>query len=297
MGGDFELYADTIRMNLATGSEVQALVRLGGDSARPKCLLLHGNPGSLLDWASLAPLLSGEADVVAIDLPGFGRSARAGSRPEFLSLERLAEDTIAVADALSWHEPFYLLGHSHGGGVAQTVAARHPERIAGLVLVGTLGAPAHRSYRQLSLPGAETIVTLFGRMARARSLRALARGILVQVMRDIFHPEPVSPERIDQELTLFALRPEVLISMVHVALGHPCERLLQSASGIRCPTLFIHGAEDALVPVDCARSIHDCIASAGGRTHFEVLPGAGHMLIHFQATDLAELVLRHIGRR
>src|SRR5262245_22064900 len=128
MGGDFQLYAHTVRMHLATGSEVQALVRLREDRTRPKCLLLHGNPGSLLDWARLVPLLSGVADVVAIDMPGFGRSARAGAGPEFLSLERLAEDAIAVADALSWREPFYLLGHSHGGGVAQVAAARHPQR-------------------------------------------------------------------------------------------------------------------------------------------------------------------------
>jgi pimeloyl-ACP methyl ester carboxylesterase len=38
------------------------------------------------------------------------------------------------------------VGHSHGGGVAQAAAARYPERVAGLVLIGTLGAPVHGSF-------------------------------------------------------------------------------------------------------------------------------------------------------
>ena len=114
-------------------------------------------------------------------------------------------------------------------------------------------------------------------------------------MRDIWHPERVSAERLEQELNLFALRPSILISMVHVALGRPCEQLFESASGIRCPALFIHGAKDVLVPVACARSIHERIGNGAGDAHFEVLPTAGHMLIQYQASDLAGLILRHIG--
>jgi pimeloyl-ACP methyl ester carboxylesterase len=274
---------------------VQALVRLGEGRARPRCLLLHGNPGSLLDWEHLAPLLFETADVAAIDIPGFGRSPRARSGPEGMGLEELAEHAMAVADALSWREPFFLLGHSHGGGIAQVAAARHPERIAGLVLMGTLGAPAHRSYRLLSLPGAETIARLAGAMIRSRVFRPISRGILRRVMRDICYPELVSTERLDHELNVLSLRPAILVSMVHVTLGHPCEQLLASASAIRCPTLIVHGADDALVPVDCARAIHDRITNASGRSHFEVVPNAGHLLIHYQASDLARMILRHLG--
>lgn len=286
--------ADTMKLSLKTGAEVEALVRLGEDRTRPRCLLLHGNPGSLRDWERLGPQLFGAADVVAFDLPGFGASPRAHSGHESLSLEKLAEHVIEVADALSWREPFYLFGHSHGGGVAQVAAARYPGRIAGIVLIGTLGAPAHRSYRLLSLPGAETIARLVGSMGRSR-LRPLSKGVLRRVMQDIYYPEPVSSERIDQELHGLSQRPATLVSMVHVTLGRPCEQLLESASSIRCPTLFIHGAKDALVPMAYARSIHDRIVAAGGRSHFEVIPNAGHMLIEHQATELLEVILRHVG--
>lgn len=166
--------ADAIRLSLETGIEVQTLVKRAAiGTTRPKCLLLHGNPGSLVDWKQLLPRLSPVADVAAIDLPGFGRSSRPSAGPESLNLDCLAQHAIAAASALSWHEPVLFAGHSHGGGVAQTVAARYPELVAGLVLVGTLGTPAHGSYRLLSLPGAATLMVLVGGLLRAGLLRGL----------------------------------------------------------------------------------------------------------------------------
>gem|GEM_PF-583182 len=284
----------SLRLRLATGGEVQARLRSHPDRARPKCLLLHGNPGSLLDWARLAPRLCTAADVAAIDLPGFGQSPRTDASPECMGLERLAESVIAAADALSWREPFYLVGHSHGGGVAQITAARYPERVAGLVLVGTLGFPAHLSYRLLALPGAQRVAQLFGVMFRRGSLRPLVRAVLRRVMRDIYHPEPVGSETLAREFASFSARPELLVSMVQVSLGSPCKRLLEAASQIRCPTLFVHGAQDVLVPIACARNIHARIGQSGGRAHFETLPSAGHMLVDFQADELAKLILSHM---
>jgi pimeloyl-ACP methyl ester carboxylesterase len=284
-----------VRLKLEAGNEVEAFVCVEPDRInRPKCLLLHGNPGLLLDWEQLIPLLSGVADLAAIDMPGFGKSPRPGPGPEHLSLDRLADHAISAANALGWREPIFLIGHSHGGGVAQAVAARYPERVAGLVLIGTLGAPAHDSYRLLSLPGAAAVARVAGWTFRSKFLRPLSRAILRGVMSNIFSPEPVPAPKLEHELNLFASRPEILVSMVHVTLGQPCAQLLRAAPDIKCPTLFLHGREDALVPGNCARSIHDRIVRAGGHSEFQLMPGAGHMLINFQAPDLASLIARSL---
>ena len=242
--------------------------------------------GALQDWEHIVPRLAAVADVAAIDLPGFGKSPRTGPSPKFLGLDRLADCALAVANALGWREPIFLIGHSHGGGVAQVVAAKYPERVAGLGLIGTLGASAHASYRLLSLPGATAFVRLVGRMVRAERFRPLSRAILQRVMSDIFSPEKVPAERLDRELAFLASRPDILVSMVHVTLGRPCAQLLASAPAIRCPTLFLHGSEDALVPASGARVIHERIVSTGGRSQFQLVPGAGHMLIDYQATNV-----------
>ncbi|HEY0464337.1 MAG TPA: alpha/beta hydrolase [Polyangiaceae bacterium] len=286
------LYADAVRLKLETGSEVEAFVRTRSDgSKRPKCLLLHGNPGSLLDWEQVVPPLARAADIAAIDLPGFGRSPRGGPGVESLSLDRLAECAISVANALDWREPIYLVGHSHGGGVAQVAAARYPERVAGVALISTLGAPAHASYRLLSLPGAGALARFVGPLFRSRLLRPLNRAILRRVMSDIFSPEPVPAERLERELALFAARPEILLSMVQVTLGRPSRKLLRSASEIECRTLFLHGREDALVPGSCARAIHDRRLNTGKNSQFQLILAAGHMLIHYQATALVERII------
>ena len=289
------LDAETARLTLDTGAEVEAFVRIQRSKVvRPKCLLLHGNPGSLLDWEQLIPRLSDVADIAAIDLPGFGKSDRPSPSPDALSLERLADHAISATRALGWNEPIFIVGHSHGGGVAQVAAARFPMRIAGLVLVGTLGAPAHASYRLLSLPGASTVVRLVGRLLRVRRLRRLNRAILRRVMADIFSPSLVPGDKLERELELLASRPQILVSMVHVALGQPCAKLLRSASGIRCPTLFIHGSNDAVVPANCARAIHERISESGGTSVFHSLQGAGHMLIQEQAPELANMILARL---
>jgi len=289
------LYADAQRLKLQTGNEVEAVVRVEANGGgRPKCMLLHGNPGSLLDFEQLLPRLAGVADIAAIDLPGFGRSPRCGASAESMSLERLAEQAIFAADALGWREPIFLVGHSHGGGVAQAAAARYPDRVAGLALLGTLGAPAHASYRLMSLPGAAALMGVAGWMFRRQRLRALNRIILRGVMSNFFSPEPVPPEALERELGLLAARPEILLSMVQVSLSRPCAKLLDSASALRCPTLFLHGREDLIVPAKCAQAIHDRISSAGGRSQFELVPGAGHMLIHYQATELAKRIARSL---
>jgi pimeloyl-ACP methyl ester carboxylesterase len=285
------LYADSVALKLQTGRQIQALTRVdASQSNRRKCLLLHGNPGSLLDWEPLVARLAGSSDIAAIDMPGFGRSPRPGSSPSSLRLDRLADDVVSVADALSWNSPIFLIGHSHGGGVAQTVAAKYPARVAGIVLLGTLGAPEHASYRLLSLPGAAAAVQLAGQLFRLKSFRPISRRILRQVMTDIFYPESLSAARIDRELAALSARPEILLSMVHVALGHPCQQLLDSAPRICCPTLFLHGQEDALVPIKSARSIHDAILAAGGRSEFRLFASAGHMLLDYQAAEVAQAV-------
>jgi pimeloyl-ACP methyl ester carboxylesterase len=287
------LYDDATRLRLETGNEVEAFVRINAEgSHRPRCLLLHGNPGCLLDWGRLVPRISGVADIAAIDMPGFGKSRRAGPTAASLRLDRLAEQAILAADALGWSEPILLFGHSHGGGVAQVAAARYPERVAGLVLIGTLGAPVHGSYRLLSLPGASVFARVVGRLFRSQRLGPLNRRILRRVMFDSFSPEAVPTGRLDRELASFASRPEILLSMVHATLGRPCTQLFDSAPDIRCPTLFLHGREDALVPARYARAIHERRAKAGGNSQFHLVPGAGHMLIDYQASELADVILR-----
>ncbi len=101
--------------------------------ARGRFLLLHGNAAHLDYWKAMAPFLARHGEVVAFDLPGFGRSETPD--PCALSLDFLASTAVAVARHFGWESGVHVVGHSHGGAVAQTVAATAPSLVSGLILI------------------------------------------------------------------------------------------------------------------------------------------------------------------
>ncbi len=270
----------TLSVDTRAGRQEVAL-ELFASSGAEKFLLLHGNPGSRATFQRLAPLLAELGEVAAIDLPGFGESVDppGGAR---VSVESHAEVAKAVADALGWSAPV-LVGHSHGGGVALVAAALAPERWAGVVLVASLGHPAHLAYRLLNVPLAREVMTVAGRALRLPG----ARLLFALNLRTVFAPEPVDAERIRHELAFFAARPATLRHMVDLARGAPSQLLHRLAPEVRSPALVIHGVDDALVPLRCARAIHDRLP----RSRFLAVQRAGHMLPEQQP----ELLVRHIA--
>ena len=108
-----------------------------GEAGRPPVLALHGWLDNAASFVPLAAHLEG-IELVAIDLPGHGRSAHLppGADYSFAAAVHLVLD---VADALGW-ERFALLGHSMGAGISSLVAAACPERVRRLVAIEALGA-------------------------------------------------------------------------------------------------------------------------------------------------------------
>jgi pimeloyl-ACP methyl ester carboxylesterase len=101
----------------------------------PQLLLMHGYLASTTVWQAAMPLLEPRARAAAVDLPGCGYSDRPKDAP--YTLPWIADLVPGMLDALGM-ERAVLAGHSLGGAVAIHAAARHPERVAGLVLVAPL---------------------------------------------------------------------------------------------------------------------------------------------------------------
>ncbi|SBT45411.1 alpha/beta fold hydrolase [Micromonospora auratinigra] len=101
-------------------------------SGRP-LVLLHGGYGSVETFARIRPALLARRRVIAVDLPGHGRTAD-GDRP--WRYESMADDIAALLGHLDL-PAVDLLGYSLGGGVALRAAIQHPARVRRLVLVST----------------------------------------------------------------------------------------------------------------------------------------------------------------
>ena len=110
-----------------------------GGSTLPPVLFVHSYAGSSAHWKSALEHLRRTRRAVAFDFRGHGRSAAPpDNQTGEWAIDRIAADVGAVADALGLGR-FVIVGHSMGGSIAASYAGRHPDRVAGLVVVGTPG--------------------------------------------------------------------------------------------------------------------------------------------------------------
>lgn len=117
----------------ASGRRIHAAVMQSADSL-PWVVLIHGSPGSadaFMHYLS-DTLLSGKANLVALDRPGFGYTSGFGKPEPSQAVQ--AEAVKAVMDHLAPGKKVILAGHSLGGPVAARFAMDYPDLTAGLIL-------------------------------------------------------------------------------------------------------------------------------------------------------------------
>lgn len=108
----------------------------GEPGAGRNVLALHGWLDNAASFDRLAPLIP-DARIVALDLPGHGRSDHRPRGNWYHFIDNLG-DVLAAADALGF-DRFTLLGHSLGGAISSVLAAAAPDRIEELWLIEALG--------------------------------------------------------------------------------------------------------------------------------------------------------------
>ncbi|MET9530157.1 SDR family oxidoreductase [Streptomyces sp. NPDC006649] len=85
-----------------------------GDPDRPTVVLVHGYPDSKEVWTEVAAQLAERFHVVLYDVRGHGRSSAPAPLRGGFTLEKLTDDFLAVADAVSPGKPVHLVGHDWG---------------------------------------------------------------------------------------------------------------------------------------------------------------------------------------
>ena len=108
----------------------------GGHGTALPVIFVHGNGTNLTQWRAQLEHVRRSRRAIAFDLPGMGLSDP--PKDGNVSVDRFADSIGAVADALHVRR-FVLVGHSYGGSVVMAYAAKHPERVAGLVLADAAG--------------------------------------------------------------------------------------------------------------------------------------------------------------
>ncbi|HRW37525.1 MAG TPA: alpha/beta hydrolase [Aquihabitans sp.] len=111
-----------------------------GEPGRRGIVFVHGGAAHAHWWTHIAAPFSRQFRVVAVDLSGHGDS----DRREAYSLERWADEVMAVADDAGIDGPPVVVGHSMGGFVTIATAAMHSERLAGVIVLDSpVAEPDH----------------------------------------------------------------------------------------------------------------------------------------------------------
>jgi pimeloyl-ACP methyl ester carboxylesterase len=222
-------------------------------------LLLHAFPLDHSMWREQAALAE-HVRLVVPDQRGFGASP--GPGPE--SVAQLADDAVALLDALHASRAV-VCGVSMGGYVAQHVAARHPDRVAALVLVDT----------RLE---ADTPEGRAGRADLAATVGRLGQSIVADAMvpRLLAPASVATPQRAAVEAALrdtIRAQPVATIQAALAALGDRPD-MREAMRQVRAPTLLVVGAEDGITPPACLEAAERIMPAA----RLLVVPGAGHLV-------------------
>ena len=231
-------------------------------------LLVHGLGGSSVGWVQVMEGLAEHGPVVAVDLPGFGRTA-GGSDP--LTVEGYVALVLELARHLGW-DRLTLHGNSMGGLLGTLVAAEHPGLISRLVLVSP-GFPP-RSPLGFLVPARATIDGMLP--IATSSLHALVLGALDlagpelderrnrAMLRLIFgDPDDVDPRLLDLMAADYAAdidvaeRRRAMLSATRSIAGLWADprRTWRAIRAVTAPTLVLGGTHDALVPAKVLRSV------------------------------------------
>lgn len=229
----------------------------------PTFLMVHGFTGAKEDFADHAPRFAEHSRVVLFDHRGHGASDKPDDVAAY-SLDRLAADTLAVADAVG-ADRFRLLGHSMGGMVTRRVIRGAPQRVDALVLMDTSAGPPEGIDPVLAEMAAE--VALTEGMDVLRPLLDAANPLATEAAERVRAERPGYVEFENRKWE--AVAPAAYAGLLRDIVHQP--RQLAELRSVRCPALVVAGAQDAPFLGDAA-----LMADAIPGARLEVLADAGH---------------------
>jgi len=267
--------APSLRVALAVSAFLQG--GAGGQAPGLPLVCLHGIGG---DATSFAPQIGGLAgpgrQVLSWDMPGYG-----GSEP--LAEMRFGTlcDRLCAALAAMKLGPVVLAGQSIGGMIAQEMAIRHPQRIAGLVLIATVPAFGGRddSFRDSFL------AARLAPLDRGGSMASLAAEAIPAVMG-----HAADGDAVRNAVAAMAAIPESAYRQVLATLVTFNRR--EDQHRITCPCLLIAGGEDDNSPARVMEKMASRLPDAA----LQVIETVGH-LVNSEAPEACNLAIEAFLRR
>jgi pimeloyl-ACP methyl ester carboxylesterase len=253
--GPSEPLPDAERLMVAGRGQLRIIER--NPQAAQTVLLVHGYGASSASWLPVISMLAERFHVIALDLPGFGRSdKRAGD----YSPAALADVLAAVLDEKRVARA-HVLGHSWGSSVVLAFALRHRDRLDKLAVVSgwMYDEQLYPLMRWTRAPGGDALYAMFYR-----------QNIGERMYLNFHDPSRLSQEVVD-EVERSMYKPGALAAAVAAARGM---RFAESEyHRIDAPTLVLWGRDDRVARLPFGERL----ARDLPRARLVVLPRCGHI--------------------
>jgi pimeloyl-ACP methyl ester carboxylesterase len=249
-----------------------AYVYTGGktlDAKLPAVVFIHGGEQDHCVWVLQSRYLAHHGyAVLAVDLPGHGRS---GGAP-LASIEDMAGWIVALLDTAGVNTAA-LVGHSMGSLAALECAARHPQRVSRIALLGTAFpmrvSPDLLQSTQTRESGAHGMINAWSHSAYAHYPGNPGPGSWV----------------IGGNLRLMQRqKPGVLHADFAACDGYKAG--FERAAQVKCPALFVLGGRDAMTPARAGRELARAVANSTVVT----LHSAGHNLMGEKPDEVLDVL-------
>lgn len=252
-------------------------VHTGGrafDAEQPTLLLIHGGGNDHSAWGLQTRYFAHHGyNVLVPDLPGHGRSG--GTTPT--RIEDFAGWVLRFLDEAGV-EAAHLAGHSMGSLIVLAAAARGPDRVLSLILIGPSDHmqvhPDLLTAAATNDPVAWEMITDWGFGKTAHKGGHQAPGLWL---------------RGGGRALLAACPADVLGS--DLAACNDWTGALDAAAKVTCPSLFVMGSGDRMTPVGASKGLRAAIRGA----QTEILPNTGHMIMVERPNELIDIVSGFLG--
>jgi pimeloyl-ACP methyl ester carboxylesterase len=205
----------------------------------PPVVLVHGSgPGvtAYANWRLTIPALADRFHCFAPDLVGFGYTER--STDLTYGVQTWADQVVGFLDAMGL-EKASLVGNSLGGSIALRVAARHPERVDRLALMGSVGVPFELTE---GLDGVWGYQPSLENMRRILDVFAFSRDLVTDELADVRYRASIQPGFQEAFASMFPAPRQRWLD----ALVTPDDEIAR----LPHETLLIHGRDDEVIPLD-----------------------------------------------
>ena len=238
------------------GTSIAFTHRPAPSPAAPRIALVHSLALDRSVWDGVVQRLEGEAEVLAYDCRGHGRSDRhAGA----YTAQLFARDLAELFDHVGWQSAV-VAGCSMGGNVAQAFATMYPQRTAALGLIDTTawyGADAPAKFKERA------------DAAKAKSMSGLIDFQLTRWFSDDFRAS--HPDMLQRTTEIFVANDLDCYAASCSLLGNIDSR--PDLGSLRMPVAIVVGEEDYATPVAMARQLHAAIP----QSTLTIIPRARHL--------------------